>query len=230
MPTKKNAVSSRMNRKFWLRAGIGSVALLLLAAVGWLVWSMLPDREVEAAKELFTQVRNPEISAEERDRLRTELRAMTENLNEGQREQVFREFGQSMRRQFTERIDKYFELPEDQRVAYLDEQIREMEKWRQAREANRGEGGNGRGGQAGGPGRGGPGGPPGGDRRGNRGDDGSGMSGRRRMLDRTSAEERAKFTEYMQAMQERREQLGLPPMRFGPPRGGRGGGGGGRSS
>ena len=183
---------------------------------------MLPDREVEAAKELFTQVRNPEISAEERDRLRTELRAMTENLDEGQREQVFREFGQSMRRQFTERIDKYFELPEDQRVAYLDEQIREMEKWRQAREANRVEGGNGRGGQAGAPGRGGP---PGGDRRGNRGDDGSGMSGRRRMLDRTSAEERAKFTEYMQAMQERREQLGLPPMRFGPPRGGRDGGG-----
>jgi hypothetical protein len=35
------------------------------------------------------------------------------------------------------------------------------------------------------------------------------------MLDNTSPEERAKFSAYMDALNERREQLGLPPM--GPP-------------
>ena len=220
MPTKKNTSTATVNQKVWIRTGIGAIAILLLIGIGWFVWSLRPDREVEAAKQLFTQMRNPETSADERDRLRTEWRALEENLSDGQREQVFRSAGQDMRRQFTQRIDRYFELPADQRVAYLDEQIREMEQWRRDREANRGDrnDGNRGGGRVGGPG--GGGGPPRGDRQDRQGDDGSGMSRRRRMLDRTSPEQRAKFTEYMQAMQERREELGLPPLQFGPPRGG----------
>lgn len=80
--------------------------------------------------------------------------------------------------------------------------------------AGGGGGGGGRGGPGGGPGGGGPGGGPGG---------GNPEAWRKQMLDGSNPAQRAQFTEYRNAMDQRRQQLGLGNGGWGGPGGGRGG-------
>lgn len=230
--TRQSSAKSGMTGEQKKRIGviIGSVlAVLLLAGLGFYIWSLREDPEVVRFQELSRQVFQPndKLSDAERDRLRTEWREAQQNLSESQRRQAFEEMGRSMRRGFTETIDKYFDLPPEKRVAYLDEQIRQMEEmrknWARSRQDRPGgggpggppRGGSGPGGSGSGFGRGGPG-----------GRDENGMSGRRRMLDATTPEQRAKFQQYFKAVNDRRKQLGLEEM--GGPWGGRRGGGGAR--
>lgn len=204
--------------------GVGSgLALVAIAAAIYFWWPKGRDPQVERMLTLANQLRGDQESAlpeADRERLRGEMRTMGEGLTEAQR----REFGQAMfdsrRAEFTQRIDDYFALPEDQRNAYLDDQIQQFEEMRKRWQANADRSGDGRGGRGG---RGGWGGPWGGGGRGPGGDRENRDSWRRAMLDRTSPEERAKFMAYMEAVNERRKELGLPPM--GPP--GRPGGPGG---
>jgi hypothetical protein len=106
------------------------------------------------------------------------------------------------------KVNNYFELPQSEREAYLDNQIRQMEFMRQAFEAgksvmsaigwsktstaakNDGQ----------------KGGPP---WIKNRSED-ERNAWRKKMIDRTTPEQRAKFGEYFSAMKRRREELGLP--------------------
>jgi len=108
-----------------------------------------------------------------------------------------------MMQRMEERMDQFFALsPEEQQDA-LDEQIDRMERWRQRREqgnGNREQSGRGRGGPD----------------RGRRGDGPRDPNEwRRRMLDSTSPELRAKFTEFSRLMSDRRKERGLPPGGFG---------------
>ncbi len=227
---RQSPAKSGMTREQKKRIGmiIGSVlAVLLLGGLGFYVWANRTDPEIARFQELSQQVfqANATQSDADRERLRTEWREAQENLSESQRRQAFEEMGRSMRRRFTETIDAYFELPPEKRVAYLDEQIRQMEEmrknWARNRQDRPGGGGTG------GPPRGGSGGGgPGFGRGGPGGRDENGMSGRRRMLDATTPEQRAKFQQYFKAVSDRRKQLGLEEM--GGPWGGRPRGGGAR--
>jgi len=127
-----------------------------------------------------------------------------------------------MQRHMNERIDAFFALPVQQRNAYLDKQIKEMEQWRKQWEARRPQNDQARNRSGQGPAStqnrpgANAGGPPGGrhvrtaDERNQR---------RNRRLDHTTPEQRAKWTAYFSALQKRRTELGLPAF---PPHGRRG--------
>ncbi|HEY6564762.1 MAG TPA: hypothetical protein VIY86_09720, partial [Pirellulaceae bacterium] len=150
---------------------------------------------------LMAQAFSPEgrkLSDKEREQMRETIRAEMDKLTESQRREVWRSGSAGPRRMMTERVDRYFELPASERQAYLDQQIREMEAMRQrfARNGDR------------------QGGPPGGrfgrgPRDGREGRNGE-VSRRRQMLDNTTPEQRAKFSQYFEAMSQRRKELGLP--------------------
>jgi hypothetical protein len=139
-----------------------------------------------------------------------EIRQKTEALPEHLRQQVERNGSSMFRSAFRARIDRYFALPPEQRQAELDRQIAEEETWRKAFEAGRammnavGVGGqqaqqpqaqtaattsN----------------PPWASRT-----EDERNRWRKGMVDRTTPQERARYTEWRRARDARREQLGLP--------------------
>jgi hypothetical protein len=144
-----------------------------------------------------------------------EIRQKTEALPEHLRQQVERNGSSMFRSAFRARIDRYFALPPEQRQAELDRQIAEEETWRKAFEAGQaamnavaaagrlgqpaGQGSGQTGGQAN------TGNPP----WANRTED-ERNRWRKGMVDRTTPEERARYTEWRRARDARREQLGLP--------------------
>jgi hypothetical protein len=205
-------------RFVWFACG----AIFVLCTVGLAVWYFWPreDRQLVQVQQMAQKLFDPEskLSDEQRRAGWGELRAASESLSPEQQETLRNEMFNNFRRRGMERINRYFELPEGERRAYLDEQIRQMEAMRRRFEQSRGTRGEGRGGDAGRPGPGGPGGP---------GGQGAGTpeqerNWRRTMLDRTTPEERAKFAEYMEAINKRRQELGLEPIRRPGPGGGRG--------
>jgi hypothetical protein len=132
---------------------------------------------------------------------------------EAYREQARAEIGRLFEARETAEVESYFALPPDRRAAELERRIKAEEERRQAREAERSQRTAESGGRPGGPpGARGGGPPPGGRRR-----DGSeeGRNARsKQYLDKTSAESRARRTEYRRAKDQRRIQLGLAPRRW----------------
>lgn len=123
-------------------------------------------------------------------------------LPDEQRQQFRENVGSMMRQQFEQRIDAYFALAPEQRDAYLDEQIDQMQAHRQQRQARRAEqttssGETGSDAQRR-PRRDGP-------RRGFTPDR------MKRRIEHSDPERRAKFMEYMKAMRERMEARGIEP-------------------
>ncbi len=178
------------------------VALLILAAFGGLAWALLPPRpdpQMVKVQQLQERLFDPNTKMADEDRRQAfgELRKETEKLSSDQRDELMRDnpFAQRMR----QRVADYFDLPEDQRRAQLDEDIDRMEKFRKDMQKRRASGER-------------PPGPPGGF--GNRGgmDQNQRNEMRKRMLDNTSPQERAMFGEYMKQLQERRQQRGLSSM------------------
>ena len=142
------------------------------------------------------------------------IRQKVEALPEHLRPQVERAGGSMMRDMFRGRINAYYAAPPAERRAVLDRQIDQEEMMRKAFEAgstvmNALGGRPGQGAAAGGPAgagnRGGGGGPPQG------GSDNDRNRWRKNMIDRTTPEERARYTEYRRAMEKRREERGLQP-------------------
>lgn len=150
------------------------------------------------------------------------------DVPEGYRDQARAELGRLFEARETAEVDSFFGLPPERRAAELDRRIKEEEErrkaWaakRAAREADRGgRDGADRRGTGGGPVAGGAGspavaagGPPGGRRRGDGTEESRNLRSKSR-LDRTSAESRARRTEYRRAKDQRRIQLGLAPRRW----------------
>lgn len=207
-----------------LLAGLG------LLAAWWFGWlrGPLDPRVVEIRKlreelaETYRAGGGPNTPAEATammDAMRT-IERRIEELPENLREQA--RGGGGMRSAFTAQIDRYFATPPEKRVAELDRQIdREMmmERVSEARRENAGGGGGP--GSGGGPGGGGAGGQSGGGGGPNAGG-GGGPGGRRggteedrnrfrkSILDRTTPAQRARYVEHRRAMEERRQQRGLP--------------------
>jgi hypothetical protein len=134
-----------------------------------------------------------------------ELHKAMDQLTPEQRRQVMEPMHQEMEKRMKQKLDEFFALPKDKRKDFLDQEIAEMEKRHKEMEANRPK--NARNDRR-------PGGPPG----------GLNMSSEQRsmrhneMLDRHSPQDRTRMGAFMEAMESRRAELGLSPMRPpGPP-------------
>lgn len=106
------------------------------------------DPKVEKARQLSVQAADEKLTAEQRSEKRRELGRALRDLSDEQREQFMKspEIQTQMQRYVDERqkqvdemIDKYFALPADERTKFLDKQIDDSEKLRQALEKRRKE-------------------------------------------------------------------------------------------
>ena len=137
------------------------------------------------------------------------------DLSDDQRDAIRRNLGGDRRREFQARIDTYFELPAEQRDAYLDRLIDERmnrsrperprpeqaDQTRPERDSSReGSGGSGDGD---------------GPRRG-RGGRGFSPERMKQRIEETDPEQRAKFQEFFKALRKRMEERGIEGPRGGP--------------
>jgi len=166
------------------------------------------------------------VFAESMGKVMEKVRELPDDL----RGQAMRDGGRGWMASQQANMKAYFAAPPAQRQAELDKQIKREQMMQKAFAAAGGFGGRpGGGGGPGGPGgagggAGGAGGGAGGGGAGGGGGPGGPGGGnpeawRKRMIDSTSPTQRAQFTEYRNAMDQRRQQLGLPS---GGPWGGRG--------
>ena len=227
VPTRETEAS---NRGLWVAVIAGLVLLALIAAwfLGWI--SFVTDPRVteiqqlqQEAQKQFGEGGGPKTIAEATaavtamNTIRTKVEALPSHL----RPQVEREGGSMFRSAFRARIDSYFAAAPEKRQAELDRQIDQEEMMRKAFDAGRaiaGVFGGGQGSQAaGGTAQGGtaPGGTTGGGPPAPTGSRSSSSEEsrnkwRKSMIDRTTPEQRSRYVEYRRAMDERREQRGLP--------------------
>jgi hypothetical protein len=195
---------------------IGVVAILIVGGTVW-AWMSRPDAQVEKVKQMQAEAFKEGATPEQRRENFQLVRQEMEKLSPGQRNQVWEQMREGMERRMDQQVSAYFALPQEQRGAYLDKQIKEMEQWRKAGEARRAQAG-----QSGPPqgGAGGPPGGPGGQQAGGGGQPRAPQSADARLqrrdqwLDRSTAEQRAQRSAYFADLQQRRLQLGLPASPF----------------
>lgn len=218
-----------MNIRKWKRPALLAGGLLLGLALLWIFW---PDRQEAKARELQAQLFSPEartLPPEQRQAKWQEFRQTMERLPAAARQRVEAEMGKRQQQE----IARYFTLSPQDRVRYLDDQIRRMEQRRRPapapgtspRAAGQPSGRPASGATAalGGPG-GAAGARPQGGSPGGRGPGGGTVAERdqrrQRFLDAGSPAARAQFSQYMKELNARRTQLGLPAggRGFGPPR------------
>lgn len=204
----------------------GVIALLALLAfvvawlLGWIRFTTDPrvveiQKLQEEARQKFVATGGPNTIAEAVEAVTTmvTIRQKVEALPEDLRPQVERGGANMFRSAMRARIDAYFALPPEKRLAELDRQIKQEEMMRKAFETagavmgaigGGGNAGRGQGGQAGGP-------------SGSRTEEDRNRW-RKQLIDHTTPEQRARYVEYRRAMDARREQLGLPSRGPGGPR------------
>jgi uncharacterized membrane protein YgcG len=193
-------------RKIAIAVGI---VIVLCAGAAWALMRSGSDPQLENVKqmqaELFKQGTRPDPAK------LAELRKAEEQLSPAQRQEVRQNGREQFERRMNQTVATYFALPADKKTAFLDERIKEMEKWRKAREADGAQGG-----RAGPPGGGGGGGAGGGGagagNQNSQSNRDSQMARRLQRMDGTSATQRAQWQTFRSDMNQRRSDLGLPPM------------------
>jgi hypothetical protein len=211
----------------YVLGGLAGLLLVLAGGAWYWWWSAVNDPRVVSIVEQSTQLRErffpsssqagvsatmTEADANEMMAAMGSIREQMETLPEHLRPVAGMQIGQMFFTGMQQRVDDYFDTPPDQRQALLDQQIRQMEVMRAAfAQSGQGFGGppgstgtGGTGTQAAGAAN-GQGGPPW--ARG--GNENSQNDWRKRMLDATSPEQRGKWTEYRDAIDKRRQELGL---------------------
>ena len=198
---------------------VGVVTIILLVVGSVWAFRSRTDPQVEKVKQMINEKTPPEQQRQRWEQVRQEM----DKLSPEQRDEVRGQMREGFQRRMDEQIKEYFTLPPKDRIAYLDKQINEMEKWRKEREARRAQSGQsgsqgGAGGQQASAGGGGQQGGPGAGRGPARSTD-ERMQRRDQRLDNSTAQQRAMRSSYMADMRARRIQLGLPPSPFGGGRG-----------
>jgi hypothetical protein len=191
------------------KIALGSILLLLLI---WLLW---PDRTLAKVRALRTDLADKSISPEDREAKVQQLRTTMQSLTPAQRNELMADG----RRRATEEMERYHALSAAEKKQYLDQQIKQMEEMRQRMQQQQQQGGQANAGPRPGGGPGGFGNPQGGpqtpedrERR------------RQQRLDNTTPRERELRDQFRKDMENRRRELGLPPIGQGggrPPGGGR---------
>lgn len=194
-----------MNRK---TAIVVSVSIFLIVGIAAWARNKQEDQETTALKQLQAEVFSKEareLPEEERREKFTEYQQRYDQLSESQRRMVRGQMRDGMQQRMSAKIHEYFTLPKSQRVAFLDRQINDMEKRRRqfaSRRATQESRTGGRGG------------PP------DRGARGRNMTEaekkerrdrfKRAHLGRSTPQQRAEMSEYIEALRKRREERGLP--------------------
>lgn len=163
----------------------------LLVLLSWYFW---PDWHLARAKELRDRLSSGELSGEERQQLRVELREEMRQVAPDKRRELWRDQGKK-------RLEAYFALSPRQKKTYLDNMIREMEERRREWQANASKAGTGDQ----------PAPPP---RRSLTQEERD--QRRKARLDDSTPEERVMRHEFFHDLQVRRQQLGLPTGPGGP--------------
>jgi hypothetical protein len=208
--------------KRWMFLGLTlALALLTGSAVWWLGRSgedpriteiRTLQRELAAKYPPGQAISGPEDAAA-RVAAIGQVMAKVQQLPPELRPQAMRVGQDTFRKIMDGKVSTYFSLPAEKRQDFLDQEIRQMEFMRKAFEAGQSVAaffGGGRGKSAGGKREEGVGprppfGPPGGSE-----EDRNRF--RKEMIDSTTPEQRARFVEYIGAIERRRGQLGLPAM------------------
>jgi uncharacterized membrane protein YgcG len=214
--------------RFWKRAGIALVILALLSLlVLWFLGFLSAPPEVAAVRKLVDEqvaqlerVGRGEVPLDQVAGFGAIMGQMRDMPRE-QRDRMRQEMGRLWEARERAETASYFALPPEKRQAELDRRIKAEEDRRKQSQAERErrdqQGGDRRtaanGGDARGGARDGGGGGPGGRRGG--GTEDSRNDRTKRMIDRSTPEQRAQRSEYRRTMEERRTQLGIAPGRRG---------------
>ena len=198
---------------------IGGIAALLVVGVfgAWMMglFGRATDARVveirkmsdEMAKQMATggpqNEEEAKVFAQSMGQIREKVMALPEDL----RGQAFRGggMGRGFQAAMQANMKAFFSTPPEKREAELDRQIKREQMMQKAFAAAGGFGGGRPGGGGGGPGGG-----------------GNPEAWRKQMLDNSSPSQRAQMTEFRNAMDQRRQQLGLGNGGWGGPGGGRG--------
>ena len=185
------------------KLAISAVVILLIPASAYVYFRSLINADIAAAKALESEMIATATKTSRRG-LSSELRQRYDQMSDGAKHEFRKTMMQKRQTQMEAELASFFSLPPKQRAAHLDKKIRDSAKRRKESESR--ENGEGRGGR----GRGRP----------DRGPESESKSPeerevardqmKRRMLDHTSPKLRAQMSEYRRAMNERREELGLP--------------------
>ena len=198
-----------------------ALALLLMLLVLFVAWFMgwlrfATDPRVLEIQRMQTEMREslfknggPRTLTEASTAMASmgQVRAKIEALPPDLKRQVERSGGNFFRSAMRARVDAYFALPADKRRAELDRQIDQEEMMRKAAELvglGRGREGSGGSGDAA---------PRGGPPRSSSEEDRNRW--RKQIIDNTTPEQRAEYVEYRQAMEQRRQQRGMPASPWG---------------
>lgn len=204
---------------------------LLIGGIAWgatAIFSSDPHlARIEELKEQLAPGNN--LTDEQKRQIFSEMRKESDQLTDEQKREMWRGREEEMMQRYEKKLDDYFAMTPEQKVAELDEEINEdierserFAKWRAEREARQaaeqasgekkpeGEGKSGGDAQ-----RGSSGGDAGRSGRGDGGSraprtDKSRADSRKRMLDRSSPQMRAKMAQYRQDMDKRRMERNLP--------------------
>lgn len=199
-------------RKWILRAGAPALIALVAGAAAWWFWlrpPSAPEPDKAAPVAVARYMASDDFARlSEKDRREYFEKARTaqtnpaaafraaEELTQEERDKLFKNVGPMFRRQMEQQVDQYFELPPEQRTAYLDKLIDRMQ-WMQAIPRPRG-GGDSAGGSSSGTS------APSGRR------DGFTPERMRRMIETTEPQQRAKFVEFFKELRARAEQRHVP--------------------
>ena len=201
------------------------LALALALLTGWATWRFGGRSEDPRIAEIRTlqrelaakyppgQAISGPVDAAARVAAIGQVMAKVQQLPPELRPQAMRVGQDTFRKMMDGKVSTYFSLPAEKRQDFLDQEIRQMEFMRKAFEAGQtvaaffgGAGSKSAGGKRGdGVGPRPPFGPPGGSE-----EDRNRF--RKEMIDSTTPEQRARFVEYIGAIERRRGQLGLPAM------------------
>ena len=190
---------------------IGIGALVLAIAGGVWAFNQRENPDVAAAREVNKKMmdafKDENASMDDKMKLRDEARKANEKLSDEERQKVRREAGKGWGNQMETTMDDYFALEDEgAKDKFMDEQIdkfqqmgeqfRKMREKREAEAKERGEEPKERGN------RGGWGAPKPGDK------DGM-MNMQRKMMDKTSPQQRARYSAFFKAYRERMEERGI---------------------
>ncbi len=196
---------------------LGIVTLIVIAGTIWACRRHRVDPQVQKVLKMQEKVFDPQVPVDRRLAMGSQIRSDTGKLAPDQRRQVFGQILASFQRLVNQRAAAYYKLPPDQRTAYLDQQIAELQRWRQAMggqpAAGQSQGGSGQDG----------GNTPSGNGSGGLGsrlnagtmDQQTRNQFRLQWLDNSTPEQRAQLVGFVQDLGQRCEQLGVPPPKLG---------------
>ena len=185
------------NRKFW---ALAAMAVAVLAGVVWAVRGYRAHQQLAKVKAMTKQLTAQGLTAEQRQAQWAEFRKEVGNLSPRQRQELFAE----RRKASTESLRRFLQTPKREQQAKLDQDIKRMEQRRREFEkANNGQARSGNGASSWG------------NRANSRLDPDQRDARARQRLDHSTPDERAARSEYHQLVNQRRQQLGLPPGRGG---------------